>query len=115
MPAPERAVARVKIVYDDKNPIMPGSQVAINAEKLRSWLKMKRDGLDRIERELEDENALLRRRDRVTMFKGCPKHAPGQMQCMIVNLNHPRFVDSLTGTTARAQSKITLAVLGAAA
>jgi hypothetical protein len=115
LPAPERAVARVKIVYDDKNPIMPGSQVAINAEKLRSWLKIKRDGLDRIERELENENALLRRRDRVTMFKGCPKHAPGQMQCMIVNLNHPRFVDSLTGTTARAQSKIALAVLGAAA
>ncbi len=115
LPAPERAVARVKIVYDDKTPIMPGSQVAINAEKLRSWLKIKRDGLDRIERELENENALLRRRDRVTMFKGCPKHAPGQMQCMIVNLNHPRFVDSLTGTTARAQSKITLAVLGAAA
>jgi len=115
LPAPERAVARVKIVYDDKNPIMPGSQVAINAEKFRSWLKIKRDGLDRIERELENENALLRRRDRVTMFKGCPKHAPGQMQCMIVNLNHPRFVDSLTGTTARAQSKISLAVLGAAA
>jgi hypothetical protein len=115
MPAPERAVARVKIVYDDKNPIMPGSQVAINAEKLRSWLKIKRDGLDRIERELDDNNALLRRRDRITMFKGCPKHAPGQMQCLIVNLNHPRFIDSLTGTTARAQSKITLAVLGAAA
>ena len=115
MPAPERAVARVKIVYDDKTPIMPGSQVAINAEKFRNWLKIKRDGLDRIERELEDNNALLRRRDRVTMFKGCPKHAPGQMQCLILNLNHPRFIDSLTGTTARAQSKITLAVLGAAA
>ena len=115
LPAPERAVARVKIVYDDKSPILPGSQVAINAEKLRSWLKIKRDGLDRIERELEDDGALLRRRDRVTMFKGCPKHAPGQMQCLIVNLNHPRFVDSLTGTSSRAQSKISLAVLGAAA
>jgi hypothetical protein len=80
LPAPERAVARVKIVYDDKTAIMPGSQVAINAEKLRSWLKIKRDGLDRIEKELQDENALLRRRDRITMFKGCPKHAPGQMQ-----------------------------------
>jgi len=112
LPAPERAVARVKIVYDDKTAIMPGSQVAINAEKLRSWLKIKRDGLDRIEKELQDENALLRRRDRITMFKGCPKHAPGQMQCLVVNLNHPRFIDSLTGTSARAQSKITLAVLG---
>ncbi len=115
LPAPERAVARVKIVYDDKTAIMPGSQVAINAEKLRSWLKIKRDGLDRIEHELQDEGALLRRRDRVTMFKGCPKHAPGQMQCLVLNLNHPRFIDSLTGTSARAQSKITLAVLGGVA
>ena len=115
LPAPERAVARVKIVYDDKTTVMPGSSVSINADRLRQWLKTKRDGLDRIERELEDESALLRRRERVTMFKGCPKHAPGQMQCLIVNLNHPRFIDSLTGTSSRAQSKITLAVLGAAA
>lgn len=115
LPAPERAVARVKVVYDDKTTIMPGSCIAINADRLRQWLKTKRDGLDRIERELEDESALIRRRERVTMFKGCPKHAPGQMQCLIVNLNHPRFIDSLTGTSARAQSKISLAVLGAAA
>jgi hypothetical protein len=115
MPAPERAVARVKIVYDDKTPVMPGSLVYINADRMRQWLKSKRDGLDRIERALEDESALIRRRERVTMFKGCPKHAPGQMQCLVVNLNHPRFVDSLTGTMARAQSKIALAVLGAAA
>lgn len=115
LPAPERAVARVKLVHDDKNPVLPGSIVAINAERLRQWLKAKRDGLDRIERELENDNALIRRRERVTMFKGCPKHAPGQMQCLIVNLNHPRFIDSLTGTSSRAQSKIALAVLGAAA
>ena len=115
LPAPERAVARVKVVHDDKNPVLPGSCVSINAERLRQWLKTKRDGLDRIERELEDENALIRRRDRVTMFKGCPKHAPGQMQCLVISLNHPRFIDSLTGTNSRAQSKITLAVLGAAA
>ena len=114
MPAPERAVARVKIVYDDKTPVMPGSLVYINADRLRQWLKNKRDGLDRVERALEDESALIRRRERVTMFKGCPKHAPGQMQCLVVNLNHPRFVDSLTGTMARAQSKIALAVLGGA-
>lgn len=115
LPAPERAVARVKVVYDDKTTIMPGSCIAINADRLRQWLKTKRDGLDRIERELDDESALIRHRERVTMFKGCPKHAPGQMQCLIVNLNHPRFIDSLTGTSARAQSKISLAVLGAAA
>ena len=115
LPAPERAVARVKIVYDATTNVMPGSLVYINADRLRNWLKAKRDGLDRIERELEDESALIRRRERVTIFKGCPKHAPGQMQCLVINLNHPRFIDSLTGTAARAQSKITLAVLGAVA
>lgn len=114
LPAPERAVARVKIVYDEKAPVMPGSLVYINADRLRQWLKSKRDGLDRIERELEDDSALIRRRERVTIFKGCPKHAPGQMQCLVINLNHPRFIDSLTGTSARAQSKISLAVLGGA-
>lgn len=111
LPAPERAVARVKIVYDDKTPIMPGSVVAIGAEKLRQWLRQKRDGLDRIERELDNEGALIKRRERITLFKGCPKHAPGQMQCIVLNLNHPRFVESLTGTNSRPQSKITLAVL----
>lgn len=115
MPAPERAVARVKVVYDASNPVMPGSIVAINAEKLRMWLKIKRDGLDRIERALEDEGALVRRRERITMFKGCPKHSPGQAQCIIINLNHPRFVESLTGNSSRPQSNITLAVLGAQA
>lgn len=114
MPAPERAVARTKIVYDAATPVMPGSTIAINAETLRKWLKIKRDGTDRIERELEDAGALVRRRERVTMFKGCPKHAPGQAQCIIINLNHPRFIDSLTGTSARPQSKTVLAVLGAA-
>lgn len=115
MPAPERAVARVKVVYDDKHPIMNGSFIAINAEQLRIWLKLKRDGLDRIERLLEAEGALLRRRERITMFKGCPRHAPGQAQCLMVNLAHPRFADTLIGASSRAQSKVTLAVLGAAA
>lgn len=114
MPSPERAVARVKIVYDTNSPVMPGSIVAINAEKLRQWLKLKRDGMDRIERALEEEGALIRRRERVTMFKGCPKHSPGQAQCIVLNLNHPRFVESLTGNSSRVQSKITIAVLGGA-
>ena len=111
MPAPERAVARVKVVYDASTPVMPGSYIAINAEQLRIWLGKKRDGMDRIERSLEDEGALIKRRERVTMFKGCPRHAPGQAQCLIINLNHPRFIDSLSGLTARTQSKVALAVM----
>lgn len=94
MPVPEKAFVRVKVVYDATSPIMPGSMIAINAEKLRTWLRLKRDGMDRLERELEAEGALLKSRERVTMFKGCPKHPPGQSQCIVLNLNHPRFVDS---------------------
>jgi hypothetical protein len=110
-PAPEKAVARVKVTYDDKFPVMPGSILAINAHKLKLWLSKQRDGLDRIERLLQDENALIARRERVTMFKGCAKRSPGQTHCILVNLNHPRFIETLTGTNSRSQSRIALAVL----
>lgn len=109
MPAPEKAVARIKISYDDNTDVMPGSMAAINREKLRMWLKVRNDGMDRIERELEDANALIRKSERITMFKGCPKTAPGQAKAIIVNLNHPRFAETVTNKTP--QSKTTLAVL----
>ena len=109
MPAPEKAVARIKISYDDNTDVMPGSMAAINREKLRMWLKARNDGMDRIERELEDANALIRKSERITMFKGCPKTAPGQAKAIIVNLNHPRFAETVT--SKKAQSKTTLAVL----
>ncbi len=111
VPAPERAVARVKIVSDSTNPVMPGSQLAINMTALKKWLGKSRDALDRILRELHDNGALISPRERVTIFKGCLNRNPGQAHCIIVNINHPRFIDALTGTTARAQSPVTLAVL----
>jgi hypothetical protein len=111
MPAPERAVARVKVVYDDKNAVLPGSYVAIIIEPLRKQLKFKNDTVDRLARELEAAGALINRSERITVFKGCPKHAPGQARCMIVNLAHPRFAETLTGGTARVQSKVLLDVL----
>ena len=109
MPAPERAVARIKITHDDTNDVMPGSMVAINRERLRLWLKQRHDSMDRIERELEDANALIHKSERITMFKGCPKTAPGQAKAIVLSLNHPRFADTVT--SKKAQSKIALAVL----
>jgi hypothetical protein len=114
-PAPEKAVMRVTVVYDDKNPVMPGSRIAINIEKLRQWLKRSRDGMDRIERELEANGALIAKRERVTMFKGCSGRSPGQTFCIIINLNHPRLAATLTGTSSREQSPVALAVLQGAA
>lgn len=114
-PAPEKAVMRVTVVYDDKNPVMPGSRIAINIEKLRQWLKRSRDGLDRVERELEANGALIAKRERVTMFKGCSGRSPGQTFCIVVNLNHPRLAATLTGTSSREQSPVALAVLQGAA
>lgn len=113
-PAPEKAVARVKVVYDDKAPVLPGSFIAINSNILRDWLGRKRDGLDRIERELQAAGALIAKRDRVTMFKGCVGRSPGQTHCMIVNLNHPRLSATLIGSSSRPQSPVTLAVLSTA-
>ena len=114
-PAPDKAVARVKVVYDAKNPVMPGSMIAINLALFKAWLGKSQDGIDRIERELELNGAMIAKRDRITMFKGCKDRSPGQTHCLIVNLNHPRFVATLTGTTSREQSPVLLAVLNGAA
>lgn len=114
-PAPDKAVARVKVVYDAKNPVMPGSTIAINLALFKAWLGKSQDGIDRIERELELNGAMITKRDRVTMFKGCRDRSPGQTHCLIVNLNHPRFVATLTGTMAREQSPVLLAVLNGTA
>jgi len=85
--------------------------LAINTVKLRQWLTKTRDGVDRVERELETNGALIAKRERVTMFKGCSGRSPGQTHCIMINLNHPRFAATLTGTTFRAQSPVALAVL----
>jgi len=114
LPAPERAVARVKIVYDNINPVLPGSTLAINVLLFKEWLQRKQDSLDRITRELSKNNALIAKKERVTMFKGCMTRNPGQTHCVIVNLNHPRFVDAISSANARAQSPVTLAILGQA-
>ena len=111
IPAPEKAVARIKVVYDNNTPVMPGSILAINQTALKRWLAKTRDGLDRIVRELQDNGALIAERERITMFKGCSNRNPGQAHCLIVNINHPRFVDALTSTSARLQSPVALAVL----
>lgn len=110
-PAPETAVARVKIVYDKNHVIMPGSVIAINAGSLKKWLARTKDGLDRIVHELSEEAALIHARERVTMFKGVKDRNPGQAHCVIINANHPRFVQALAGTSARSQSPVALAVL----
>lgn len=111
MPAPERAVARLKIVHDTNTPVMPGSVLAINLGSFKTWLQRVRDSSDRICRELESNGALIAERERVTMFKGCANRNPGQAHCILVNINHPRFADALTGTSARIQSQVALAVL----
>lgn len=111
MPAPERAVARLKLVYDTNTPVMPGSMLAINLGTFKAWLQRVRDSSDRICRELEQNGALIAERERVTMFKGCANRNPGQAHCILVNLNHPRFIDALTGTSARVQSPVALAIL----
>lgn len=109
--APLRAVARMKVVKDNLNPVMPGSQLAINITALRKWLSKSRDGVERITRELAAAGALISPRDRVTLFKGCQSRNPGQAHCVIINLNHQRFIEALTAPGARKTSPVALAIL----
>jgi hypothetical protein len=88
---------------------------ALNLALLKSWLNRTKDSMDRVVRELQANGALISARERVTVFKGCKDRSPGQTHCVMVNLNHPRFVSTLTGTSSREQSPVLLAVLNGAA
>ena len=110
-PVPDRAVARIKVVYDASNAVLPGSALSINHSALKRWLAKTKDSIGRVLDELEDAGALIHARERVTLFKGCQKGNPGQAFCTVVNLNHPRFIEAITSPRARTQSQVTLAVL----
>jgi hypothetical protein len=109
-PVPDKAVARIKLVYDDKTPVMPGSAIMINVVALKKWLSRRRDSLTRVNDELLMQGALISPRQRITMFKGCQRNNPGQAPCVIINANHPRFADALTSTKSRV-STVSLQVL----
>jgi|GEM_PF-4762036 len=110
-PIPDKAVARLKIVYDSANPVMPGSALAINTVSLKKWLQRSRDNMQRVSDELGAAGALLHTRERVTLFKGCSRANPGQAICMIVNMHHPRFQAALTSAKARPLSPVALSIL----
>ena len=49
---------------------------------------------------------------RVTLYKNCSGVSnPGQAYCIIVNLNHPRFINAVSGTKHKKQSDLTVVML----
>ena len=110
-PAPMKAVMRAHYMYDNTNPIMPGSTLAINKTAFRTFLKRFNDAEDRVLRELTSLGALVSENERVTMFKNCRGRNPGQAWCIMINLNHPRFTSALAGGEYKKQSSLALAVL----
>jgi hypothetical protein len=110
-PAPERAVARLKLVSDTTTPVCPGSSLSINLAALRTWLGRTRDGVDRVIRELEMAGALVSKRERVSLFKGCGFNNPGQAHCVVIDMTHPRFMASISAAATRMQSPVALSVL----
>lgn len=103
---PKKAIMRIERMYDDSNPIMPGSMLAINKAAFSKYLVNNNDALDRIIRELQDMGALIDANKRVTMFKNCPGRNPGQAWCIIVNVNHQRFIDAMADTFDEVESKV---------
>lgn len=96
-PMPDKAVMRMDIVYDTKTAVLPSSKLSINAVALKQWLRRGKDSFDRLAGELEGMNAVLARSDRVTIYKGCPNTNPGQANCIIIDLTHPRLATILNG------------------
>ena len=110
-PAPIKAVMRAHFVYDSNNPIMPGSTLAINRAAFKKFVRDNNDAEDRIIRELTNMGALVAANTRVTMFAQCRGRNPSQTWCILVNLNHPRFTQTLVGTDLKRQSTVSLALL----
>ena len=111
-PVPDKAVARIKSVYDAKGSLKNGSYIAINIAAFKKWLAKTKDGVDRVSHELLELNALINARERVTLFKGCPNTNPSQAFCLMVNLTHDRYVDALSTDSAVKNSKILQSILG---
>lgn len=111
-PVPNRAVARIKSVYDANGALKGGSYIAINISAFKKWLSKTKDGVDRVCHELRELNALIHARERVTLFKGCPNTNPSQAYCIMVNLTHQRYLDALSGDKAVKNSKVLQSILG---
>jgi hypothetical protein len=111
-PVPAKACMRAEFVYDNSNPIMPGSTLAINRAVFKKYLKDTNDAEDRVLRELREMGALSKPNQRVTLYKNCSGVSnPGQAYCIIVNLNHPRFINAVSGTKHKKQSDLTVVML----
>lgn len=110
-PVPQTAVARLTLVSDASNPVMPGSRMAINTATFKKWLSRNRDSFDRIINGLHQAGALSGTNVRVTMYKGCHGQTPAQAFCFILNINHPRFANAFAGGKAYQPSPVALAVL----
>jgi hypothetical protein len=111
LPVPDNACIRLDLKWDAKHPVLPGSRIYINTGILAKWLMRTKDTPRRLAAELKDAGALIRERDRVSMYKGCGRENPGQAHCMILDAMHPRFAQSFTSASATPQTAPALAIL----
>jgi hypothetical protein len=113
-PLPMKAVARMTLVFDAQNPVLPGSRMAINTVILKRWLTRSKDSLDRITEELGAAGALVSVNQRVTIYKGCHGQNPAQAWCLVLNMNHPRFAQAITGAKSYQPSPVALSMVAGA-
>lgn len=113
-PVPTKAIARTKVIVDSTGKIKQGSYIAVNIASFKKWLSKHKDGVDRVAQELAEMGALISNRERITLFKGCPNANPGQAYCLMINLAHQRYTDTIQGDEAVKHSKVISAILGGA-
>lgn len=96
-PVPDTAAALLEVVYDQANPVLPGSKLYINVAAIKGWMKQGKDNLDRVLMELKDMGGLLSERERYSLYKGCHRSNPGQAYCVVLDATHPRMSTVLSG------------------
>ena len=96
-PIPETVIVRLEIAKTDTVPIL-GGRLCINKITFKRWLQKMGGDYTKLLTDLEDMGAHVEDNVRVSMYKGCDKSNPGQVHCLVIQLNHPRILSVLSDT-----------------
>lgn len=94
-PLPQRAVARVELIIDERGQVSGGAYF-ISRPTIRRWCQLRGADYRRIVEELKllgiphDDNG------RITLYKGTSLGIAGQIRCLRIDpMSHPAFLDAL--------------------
>ena len=101
MPVPETVSTRLEIIKTDTNPIA-GGRLCINRLVFKRWMQKIGGDYTKFITDLVELEAKVEDNVRVSLYKGCDKSNPGQVHCLVIQLDHPRILSVLADSNVGA-------------